>query len=75
MTRSSITQDGDKYVVPALQRGMQLLGQFTRNERELLRSRVARATCLDSSHVFIVVRSGNGVTGPSSARHVRPKLM
>ena len=39
---------------------------LTRNERELLGSRVATAACLDSCHVFILVRSCAG--DPGAAR-------
>lgn len=57
MTRSSITQDGDKYVVPALQRGMQLLGQFTRNERELTGAELSRRLDLPRASVFRLLQT------------------
>ena len=48
---------GDKYVVPALQRGMQLLAQFTRHERELTGAELSRRLGLPRASVFRILQT------------------
>ena len=51
------TVSGDRYVVPALQRGMQLLGQFSRNERELTGAELSRRLDLPRASVFRLLQT------------------
>ena len=48
---------GDKYQVPALQRGMQLLGQFSRDERELTGAELSRRLDLPRASVFRLLQT------------------
>lgn len=48
---------GDKYLVPALQRGMQLLGQFSRDERELTGADLSRRLDLPRASVFRLLQT------------------
>lgn len=48
---------GDKYLVPALQRGMQLLGQFSRTERELTGAELSRRLDLPRASVFRLLQT------------------
>jgi DNA-binding IclR family transcriptional regulator len=48
---------GDRYVVPALQRGMQLLGQFSRDERELTGAELSRRLDLPRASVFRLLQT------------------
>ena len=48
---------GDKYLVPALQRGMQLLGQFSRTERELTGADLSRRLDLPRASVFRLLQT------------------
>ena len=50
-------QPGDKYLVPALQRGMQLLGQFSRDERELTGAELSRRLDLPRASVFRLLQT------------------
>ena len=50
-------QPGDKYLVPALQRGMQLLGQFSREERELTGAELSRRLDLPRASVFRLLQT------------------
>lgn len=64
--------DNQRYQVPALQRGMQLLGQFSRDQRELTGAELSRRLGLPRASVFrllqtleqmgFVERSGEGVS-------------
>ena len=47
----------DRYVVPALQRGMQLLGQFSRGERELTGAELSRRLDLPRASVFRLLQT------------------
>lgn len=47
----------DRYLVPALQRGMQLLGQFTRDERELTGAELSRRLGLPRASVFRLLQT------------------
>ena len=51
------TNPGDKYQVPALQRGMQLLGQFSRDERELTGAELSRRLDLPRASVFRLLQT------------------
>ncbi|MBL8338195.1 MAG: IclR family transcriptional regulator [Rhodoferax sp.] len=51
------TAAGDRYLVPALQRGMQLLGQFSRNERELTGAELSRRLGLPRASVFRLLQT------------------
>lgn len=48
---------GDRYLVPALQRGMQLLGQFSRDERELTGAELSRRLDLPRASVFRLLQT------------------
>ena len=47
----------DRYQVPALQRGMQLLGQFTRDERELTGAELSRRLGVPRASVFRLLQT------------------
>ncbi len=47
----------DRYLVPALQRGMQLLGQFSRGERELTGAELSRRLELPRASVFRLLQT------------------
>ena len=47
----------DKYLVPALQRGMQLLGQFSRDERQLTGADLSRRLDLPRASVFRLLQT------------------
>ncbi|MEO6623353.1 MAG: IclR family transcriptional regulator, partial [Burkholderiaceae bacterium] len=47
----------DRYLVPALQRGMQLLGQFSRGERELTGAELSRRLDLPRASVFRLLQT------------------
>ncbi len=47
----------DRYVVPGLQRGLQLLGQFTRDERELTGAELSRRLDLPRASVFRLLQT------------------
>ena len=47
----------DRYLVPALQRGMQLLGQFSREERELTGADLSRRLELPRASVFRLLQT------------------
>ena len=47
----------DRYLVPALQRGMQLLGQFSRDERELTGAELSRRLDLPRASVFRLLQT------------------
>ncbi len=47
----------DRYTVPALQRGMQLLGQFSRAERELTGAELSRRLDLPRASVFRLLQT------------------
>lgn len=47
----------DRYLVPALQRGMQLLGQFSRGERELTGADLSRRLDLPRASVFRLLQT------------------
>ncbi len=51
------TASGDRYLVPALQRGMQLLGQFSRDERELTGAELSRRLDLPRASVFRLLQT------------------
>lgn len=48
---------GDRYTVPALQRGMQLLAQFSRDERELTGAELSRRLGLPRASVFRLLQT------------------
>jgi DNA-binding IclR family transcriptional regulator len=48
---------GDRYLVPALQRGMQLLAQFSRDERELTGAELSRRLDLPRASVFRLLQT------------------
>lgn len=48
---------GDKYVVPALQRGLELLGQFTRQTPTLTGAELARNLALPRASVFRILHT------------------
>ena len=48
---------GDRYLVPALQRGLQLLGQFTRDQRELTGAELSRRLGLPRASVFRLLQT------------------
>lgn len=47
----------DRYLVPALQRGLQLLGQFSREERELTGADLSRRLGLPRASVFRILQT------------------
>jgi DNA-binding IclR family transcriptional regulator len=47
----------DRYLVPALQRGLQLLGQFSRQERELTGAELSRRLGLPRASVFRILQT------------------
>ncbi len=47
----------DRYLVPALQRGLQLLGQFSRDERELTGAELSRRLGLPRASVFRILQT------------------
>jgi len=49
--------NGHRYLVPALQRGMQLLGQFSRDERELTGAELSRRLGLPRASVFRLLQT------------------
>lgn len=49
---SAVVGDGDKYIVPALERGLRLLGEFGRDSRTLSAPELARRLDLPRSTVF-----------------------
>jgi len=51
------TQSEDRYQVPALQRGMQLLGQFTRDQRELTGADLSRRLGVPRASVFRLLQT------------------
>ena len=53
----SAAQTDDRYLVPALQRGMQLLGQFSRDERELTGAELSRRLDLPRASVFRLLQT------------------
>ena len=53
---NEVRQD-DKYLVPALQRGMQLLGQFSRDERSLSGAELSRRLDLPRASVFRILQT------------------
>ncbi len=53
----TVIQTDDKYLVPALQRGMQLLGQFSRDERELTGADLSRRLDLPRASVFRLLQT------------------
>ena len=53
----SDNQTDDRYLVPALQRGMQLLGQFSRDERELTGADLSRRLDLPRASVFRLLQT------------------
>ena len=55
--RMTHEQSGDKYLVPALQRGMQLLGQFSRDKRALTGADLSRRLDLPRASVFRLLRT------------------
>lgn len=50
-------RQADKYQVPALQRGMQLLGQFSRDERTLTGAELSRRLDLPRASVFRILQT------------------
>lgn len=54
---AGLEHSGDKYLVPALQRGMQLLGQFSRDERELTGAELSRRLDLPRASVFRLLQT------------------
>ena len=50
-------QPDDRYLVPALQRGMQLLGQFSRDQRELTGAELSRRLDLPRASVFRLLQT------------------
>lgn len=50
-------QNEDRYQVPALQRGLQLLAQFTRDERQLTGAELARRLALPRASVFRLLQT------------------
>ncbi len=50
-------QNEDRYQVPALQRGLQLLAQFTRDERQLSGAELARRLALPRASVFRLLQT------------------
>lgn len=50
-------QNEDRYQVPALQRGLQLLAQFTRDERQLTGAELARRLGLPRASVFRLLQT------------------
>lgn len=58
MTEALVTASGtDRYTVPALQRGLQLLMQFSREERELSGADLARRLALPRASVFRMLQT------------------
>ena len=53
----SDSASSDRYVVPGLQRGLQLLGQFTRDERELTGAELSRRLDLPRASVFRLLQT------------------
>ncbi len=53
----SDTQLDDRYMVPALLRGLQLLGQFTRDDRELTGAELSRRLDLPRASVFRILHT------------------
>lgn len=53
----SDNQGSDKYQVPALQRGLHLLGQFSRDERELTGAELSRRLGLPRASVFRILQT------------------
>ena len=53
---NEVRQD-DKYLVPALRRGMQLLGQFSRDERTLTGAELSRRLDLPRASVFRILQT------------------
>ena len=51
------TQNEDRYQVPALQRGLQLLGQFTRDQRELTGAELSRRLGVPRASVFRLLQT------------------
>jgi len=51
------SRPGDKYQVPALQRGLQLLGQFSRDARELTGAELSRRLGLPRASVFRLLQT------------------
>lgn len=49
--------DEDRYLVPALQRGLHLLAQFSRNERELTGAELSRRLGLPRASVFRILQT------------------
>ena len=52
-----IKQPTDRYLVPALQRGLQLLGEFKRNDRELTGAELSRRMDLPRASVFRLLQT------------------
>lgn len=55
--RATPMQNEDRYQVPALQRGLQLLAQFTRDERQLTGADLARRLALPRASVFRLLQT------------------
>ncbi len=51
------TAGEDRYLVPALQRGLQLLSQFSRNERQLTGAELSRRLGLPRASVFRILQT------------------
>lgn len=57
MSASQNDNSGERYLVPALQRGMQLLGQFSRTTRELTGAELSRRLGLPRASVFRLLQT------------------
>ncbi len=57
----SIDDNGERYVVPALERGLRLLGEFSRTERELTPPELARRLQLPRTTVFRLIATLEGL--------------
>lgn len=56
-THANVKEATDRYVVPALQRGLQLLGEFKRNDRELTGAELSRRMDLPRASVFRLLQT------------------